>query len=599
MPRDEDGRPKRRKPGKDDSPTDLRPRVKLVGGKLPRIVAQILALMRLDGAVYDRAGELVRIVDGTVYLVKSEWLVNYLSDLINFLKFDARSNEWRSVNCPTDIARTVMAMNGEWRFRPLDGVIRTPTITRDGRVIDSPGYDAQTRLYIHTADDFKMHPTPKTPTVEDAAQAVQELWRPFKDFPFASPTDRGGYLAALLTVVTRPLLPSAPGFLISSPVAGSGKTLLANCLSALANQPIEVLPKIEEDEEMRKRLVALSRVAMPIICLDNISGRFKSDALCAFLTCERMTDRILGVSEMISVRTAATIVATGNNPIVEGDLNRRLIVIKIDPACEKPFDRKFDLNPLQYVRDNLAALVRASIVILQASVAAGTPHGGGGFASFEGWEFIRNSVCFCSNNKLLDVDDPVESAKMGYLRDPETTKLGALLSVWNEYFGRDGITVAKAIRLSLNNRDSDLFGVLDEVAGEKGGVNPRRLGRWIERNEKRIVDGMLFERVRIEHKGIVWRSALQNAKKWGVRGVSHMCYPQRVATVIDSCSGSEVALTQNTRNPHCGICRFFDVIKKNSGEGICEGYPFDGKIEKKETDGNGCSSFLEMEGNPQ
>ncbi|MGC1954840.1 MAG: hypothetical protein WA970_20140, partial [Gammaproteobacteria bacterium] len=49
--------------------------LRLTGGELPLRVRQILELMRLDGTVFDRGGELVRVNDtGQVFAVTPEWL---------------------------------------------------------------------------------------------------------------------------------------------------------------------------------------------------------------------------------------------------------------------------------------------------------------------------------------------------------------------------------------------------------------------------------------------------------------------------------------------------------------------------------------------
>jgi hypothetical protein len=49
---------------------------------------------------------------------------------------------------------------------------------------------------------------------------------------------------------------------------------------------------------------------------------------------------------------------------------------------------------------------------------------------------------------------------------------------------------------------------LEEIAGEHGKINPRKLGRWIEKQAERRCGG-----VWVEHAGIRWKVAL-----WRVRG---------------------------------------------------------------------------------
>ena len=45
--------------------------------------------------------------------------------------------------------------------------------------------------------------------------------------------------------------------------------------------------------------------------------------------------------------------------------------------------------------------------------------------------------------------------------------------------------------------DEGLATALNEIAGEHGYVNTRRLGRWIERHRDQIVEGISFEKIEI------------------------------------------------------------------------------------------------------
>ena len=373
-----------------------------------------------------------------------------------------------------------------------------------------------TGLYLDM-DDFSAWPgIPETPSDNMVHDAVKSLWHPFQEFPFECPIDRAGYFAALLTATVRSLLPTAPGFLICSPTAGSGKTLLAaQCLARLSGCKGEVLSNVRDDEEARKRLISLTRICSPVIVFDNVSGTLQSDALCAFVTSERISDRVLGSSVILSGRTNSLVVITGNNPIIVGDLNRRLLRARINPACENPFLRTFGLDPVEYVEDQRLTMVQAALTILKVSILSGFKHSGGRLASFEMWsDFVRNAVIWVGQQGWLDVADPVASVKQNYSLDPETRRLDALLSVWQEHFGPAGGTVLEAIRRACGNGedkegDSDLFAVLNDVAGEGKNINSRRLGNWIERRERRIVTGRQFVRSGTRQRAIIWASELR------------------------------------------------------------------------------------------
>ncbi|WP_347850317.1 hypothetical protein, partial [Planktomarina sp.] len=49
---------------------------------------------------------------------------------------------------------------------------------------------------------------PSNPTLDDASRALETLLHPFSTFPFVDASAKGALLAAILTAVTRPVLPT-------------------------------------------------------------------------------------------------------------------------------------------------------------------------------------------------------------------------------------------------------------------------------------------------------------------------------------------------------------------------------------------------------
>ncbi|NMG32137.1 hypothetical protein, partial [Aromatoleum evansii] len=480
--------------------------LRLIGGELHRLVRSVLDLMRLDGAVFDRGGELVQVSPrGTVYPVTAEWLTVHLSALINFERLSQRNHNWYAVDCPLDLAKRVLAMRGSYGLPKLRAVLTAPVLTLDVRVLDRDGHDPQTGLLL-ILNEPEQAAIPLHPGVEQLCAAIDALWYPFKDFPFVGPIDRGVMLAALLTATLRAVLPTAPGFLFTAPSAGSGKSLLATCLSILAGaDPASLMPPTLEEEELRKRLLAALREGKPALVFDNIAGQLDSAALCAYLTAREYGDRVLGASVTISVPATGLFLATGNNVALVGDLNRRLLTCRIDPHSDKPYRRAFALDPERYVRDHRQALVRHALVLVRGYLSTGTPVTPDRTASFEDWsDLVRQTVLWVGRQGLLDVADPCDAIDTSYEEDPETRKLGGLLSCWHAIFGDKPKSVAEAITLATDpvvsgrvSSDSDrgrLQDVLMEIAGEHGRINSRRLGRWIERMAGRICEGLRIER---------------------------------------------------------------------------------------------------------
>ena len=78
--------------------------------------------------------------------------------------------------------------------------------------------------------------------------------------------------------------------------------------------------------------------------------------------------------------------------------------------------------------------------------------------------------------------------------------LGTLCSV-----GRR-LTVATVAGARLAEGGEQLHAALREIAADDGGrLNARRLGKWVERQEGRIADGLRFVREGKRQGVVVWR----------------------------------------------------------------------------------------------
>jgi hypothetical protein len=285
---------------------------------------------------------------------------------------------------------------------------------------------------------------------------------------------------------------------------GAECELLALCAGVLAGPRCDLLPPIEEEEEMRKRLVSVLRNGAQTTIFDNVTKPVDSSALCAALTTGELSDRVLGASQTITVPTNVMIVLTGNNLIPAGDLSRRMIRITLDAGMENPGNRAFEFDPLHFMRTHRThpRLPDASSRLPGhwRSTACGRP-----VSKFRNMvRYIRGCLCWVAESGWLDVAYPASSVVENFENDPESRKLGGLLSAWSEYFGQEGSTVANAIRKTSTDENSALADALDEIAGERGKVNPRRLGRWIEKHQGRIVERMRFTKNGVPHHAVVW-----------------------------------------------------------------------------------------------
>lgn len=473
--------------------------IQVLAGGTGTAVDATLDLMRADPLSFDYGGQLATVEGGKVHPLDADGLAYHLGGIAAFEKWDGRAEAFRPCDPPQPLVRQVLALGERRKLKPLEAVVTAPTIRLDGSVLDRPGYDEGTGLLLDIPP-AGLPPVIERPTIEQARQALAVLMEPFGSFPFVDAAAKGALLSALLTAVVRPVLPTAPAHAFDAPIQGSGKTLLASCIGALIEgRPPDVWPHTHgrDDEETRKRLFTALRTGSRALIWDNITGTFDSASMAAFITAPAMVDRVLGKSEAIRVPNRATLVLTGNNLSLAGDMPRRVIVCRIDPQTAEPFARQFDLDPLSHCLDRREEMVAAACTLIRARFTHPMTPAPGRLASFEGWDdLVRQTVVWC--DVALDpfgFGDPMDLIREAQAADPEGDALFALLDALRDRFGRHEFS-SKEVLAALttagfaNPRADDLRAALVDLAGEKAAATTRGIGRVLKFREGRIVHGL-------------------------------------------------------------------------------------------------------------
>ena len=323
--------------------------------------------------------------------IDQAYLTILLTKLGCFVKIDKNTGQMIKIDCPERIARYLLAKQ-EWRLPVLTGIINTPTLRSDGSILDTPGYDKISGM-LFIAGSCNFTKIPESPTQEEIQQAKDNLLFVLKDFSFESDVDKSVAISAILTVLIRKSIATAPLFGFTAPKMGSGKSLLADVIGLIGiGKPNSVVAQAESDAEEKKRLMAILIEGDPVICYDNIEKPFGTAALCAVLTQREHKDRILGGTETRTVLTNATFLATGNNLTFIGDTSTRALLCKLDPGVERPEERSFDLNLHQYIPEHRSTLVVSGLIVLRAYHVAGrTKQNIKQFGRFEEWsDFVRS-----------------------------------------------------------------------------------------------------------------------------------------------------------------------------------------------------------------
>jgi hypothetical protein len=113
-------------------------------------------------AFHGRRTKIARLKTVTVDMMR-----DYLSRAARFERHSARSKKMVAADPPHDVAKTMLARDGDWQcFLPLAGVITTPTLRPDGSILSEPGYDPATKMLLLSPPPLP--PIPPQPSRDDA-----------------------------------------------------------------------------------------------------------------------------------------------------------------------------------------------------------------------------------------------------------------------------------------------------------------------------------------------------------------------------------------------------------------------------------------------
>ena len=500
------------------------PTIDWVEGQLPRIVDQAeSALLASDVRLFERAGMLVRVVKrkastvrqfkrppGSLGLVTVDktFLVETMTRTAVYRRWDQRREEFRITNAPAIVAETYLARSGHWKLPALRAVISTPTLRPDGSLLQEPGYDAATQVWY---DPLGAHfPRIKdAPTLEDAGNALDVLLDAFSTFPFQDRVDLSVALSLALTALVRRSLPSAPLGGITAPAARSGKTKLAHCIAILAmGTPAPAMSFPAKEDEAAKSALALLLDGDAAALIDNITRPLQGDWLCTILTEEEFKQRELGLSKLVRVPTNVLFLATGNHLIIVGDLRSRSLLCRLDAKVERPEQRKFAYDAVDFFLAKRGELVAAGVTIMRAFIAQGVkledievePWGG-----FERWSAMVRAPLMWVGCK-----DPRLSHQALMDEDQEHADLMRMLEAWGAVFSSEGATAREAIaRVSATVTTADekiLFNVLRDVARDKGDIiDNQRLGSWMRRHSNQRIKGKQIVKGGERSHAVLWK----------------------------------------------------------------------------------------------
>lgn len=384
---------------------------------------------------------------------------------------------------PKDVARDLLAYPDDL-LPLLETVLTTPVFGRTGRLLAEPGYHAQDRLWLEPPAELAGLEVPERPTNAEVAEARRLLLDELLvDFPFVDASDRAHMVAALVLPFVRRLVDGVtPLHLLEAPSAGSGKGLLSGFVATVATGVASVAKTLPfHEDEARKMITAELAEGRPIVLLDNAKERKVLDcaALCAVVTAELWSDRILGRTQMTTLPNRAVWLVTANNPDLSMEIARRCVRIRIDAKIDRPWLREgFRHESIAaWAKENRRALVHAVLVLVKAWLSAGRPRHGVRLGSFESWsETVGGILDVAGIGGFLG-----NLAALYEAADAEGRTWREFTAAWSDRFGSDGVKAADLLALC------DELELMPLVLGDGSERSKQvRLGRALHRARDRV-----------------------------------------------------------------------------------------------------------------
>jgi hypothetical protein len=505
------------------------PIIRLEPGQRESIVDALeAALIAADCGLYCHGSRVVEIAWQQIAVAdgRKDWslrlspitelgLVERLSRAAVFEKWNNTAKQWVTADAPKDVAQTYLERSKK-RLPPLLGVVTAPTLRHDGSILQIPGYDERMAIFFEP-NGVTFPAIPDRPTKADALVALDKLKDPVRKYQFSG-AGRAVALSNIITAVVRPAVPAAPGHGFDAPIAGSGKTKLADTAAVIATghraAALAVMSGRNAKDELYKQLAAAVLAGDQMIVLDNLETIFDIPLLCQIITEQKVTIRHFGRLKNAVAACAASVSATGNNLAIEGDNMRRWMMARLVIDDERPELRAFDFDPVEEAQKRRPDLVSAALTIVRAYRVAGERKKLPALGSFEKWSrWVREALVW------LGEDDPVATMEAVRAADPAAAKRRALMEAWpfvtetsvSAVIARACERLTEADEADAGLANPDLHAAVIAVApGKDSGISAERLGWWLRRNKDQVVAIKGRGRYRFEQvgekgrQGITW-----------------------------------------------------------------------------------------------
>jgi hypothetical protein len=227
----------------------------------------------------------------------------------------------------------------------IEGITSIPPVNGAFEPLQThKGYCEAQACFYSPVKHFNFNALQDIPSsIKAAKDAAIRLLDLFCDFPFAQDHYRLMALATLFTAGFRKKIDApAPLFLVSANTKAAGKTTFIQ--TALAGvygirQPT-IMATPEKQEELEKQLNTMLLEGEDYIVLDNITQALGSGSIDAILTSSVYKTRVLGKSQMPTIKIRSFFAGTSNNAIMKADTDRRVITVRLVSDLDRPDERR-------------------------------------------------------------------------------------------------------------------------------------------------------------------------------------------------------------------------------------------------------------------
>lgn len=284
----------------------------------------------------------------------------FVRDVSEYLSYQTAKGD---ADLPMGVAKQFLATVDSFGFPIIEKVSRIPGLDENlGFYGKKSGFHETSKTYfLHDFEDVTSIRTPK-----DAQDAMDRLLAPFSEYSHPdADKGRAAMLAAVLTSIFRPMLETAPGIAIHTPMNGqsTGKTPMAEALAAAGGWKFASKGWKRMDENDKAIHAHLMGSGSSALYFDNVNGRFSSSTMAIVMTSSTYSARELQKTRDVPVATNVLMMLSANAYEPDKDMAVRwpeipLVAQKINRPW-KPVDKvdhtafvsdAFGL--VAYVRDN-------------------------------------------------------------------------------------------------------------------------------------------------------------------------------------------------------------------------------------------------------